>query len=51
MEQEVYGRDFANDNASFRKHLDTKTFLKNLLIGEFAEILTRIGVRICINSG
>ncbi|MDS1032904.1 CotH kinase family protein [Porphyromonadaceae sp. NP-X] len=35
MEQEVYGRDFANDNASFRKHLDTKTFLKNLLIGEF----------------
>jgi hypothetical protein len=35
MEQEVYGRDFANDNASFRKHLDTKTFLKNFLIGEF----------------
>ena len=34
LEQEVYS-DYTQDNASFRKHLDTKTFLKNLLIGEF----------------
>lgn len=34
MEALVYA-DYTNDNAEFRKYLDTKTFFKNFLIGEF----------------
>ena len=34
MEQAVHG-DFYNDDATYRKYLDTRSFFKNFIIGEF----------------